>query len=317
MRARPIHEEAKDTIDETTQLQEVGKSLCAGIDDGRSATPSQMERDVKSDAATCRICFDVESAALPLLHPCKCAGSSRFIHEECLKAWLAARGGDLGKAECEVCKTPFKMTLDVRRKFSPKDSCKDGLTQCLFTPLLAAVLGMLILIMYLLFNKYLQNSSSTETKGYTIALLITCLLSSFVIIFLILHTMRDACFARKVRLWRIFSQDFKGLPTSTPLANVSPQPHLVSGEPEAAPVPLPPLLILPSKLRINGKKVTLPALRPPTMSRVVTQGKFTAMTPKLQSRAQTPCQYRLVTDPVPLYSRDSLSRLAITPDVKY
>jgi len=308
--------EAKDTVDESSLLPEAGKPPEEALDES-TFTLSRLPKSGKTEEPTCRICFDVESGVLALLHPCKCAGSAKFIHEECLKAWLAARGGDLAKSECEVCKTPFRMNVEVRRKFSPRDACKDGLTQCLFTPLLLAVLGMLILIMYLLFNKYLKDSSSTETKGYTIALLITCGLSACVIAFLIAHTLRDACFARKVRQWRIFSQDFLDMPPSSPLANPSPHPLLVSGEPEAAPVPLPPLLVIPTKLRFNGKKVTLPPLCPPTMSRVATQGKFTALTPKLQSRAQTPCQYRLATDPAISLLREDYRRHAITPEPKF
>lgn len=307
--------DAKDTVDETSLLQEVGKPPDAAPDE-HNFTLSHTKSG-KTEEPTCRICFDGETGGMPLLHPCKCAGSAKYIHEECLKAWLAARGGDLGKSECEVCKTPFRMILEVRRKFSPKDSCKDGLTQCLFTPLLLAVLGMLILIMYLLFNKYLKNSSSSETKGYTITLLVTCGISACVITFLIANTIRDACFARKVRQWRIFSQEFLDLPISAPQANPSPLPQLVSGEPDAASLPLPPLLVLPTKLRFNGKKVILPPLCPATMSRVATQGKFTAITPKLQSRAQTPCQYRLVTDPATSLLREDYRRQAITPDLKY
>lgn len=302
--------EAKDTVDESSLLQE-GKQPCGALAEP-SFTLSHLPKSEKTEDPTCRICFDVESGSLALLHPCKCAGSAKFIHEECLKAWLAARGGDLAKSECEVCKTPFRMNLEVKRKFSPRDACKDGLTQCLFTPLLLAVLGMLILIMYLLFNKYLKNSSSTETKGYTVALLITCGLSACVIAFLIAHTLRDACFARKVRQWRIFSQDFLDVPSSL-LANPFPHPDLVSGSRDDTPIPLPPLLILPTKLRFNGKKVILPPLCPPTMSRVMTQGKYTAFTPKLQSRAQTPCQYRLVTDPATFLIREEYRRQAITP----
>ena len=33
----------------------------------------------------CRICFEDENDNNPLINPCKCNGSIRFVHEECLK----------------------------------------------------------------------------------------------------------------------------------------------------------------------------------------------------------------------------------------
>ena len=33
----------------------------------------------------CRICFETESDINPLIYPCKCSGSMKYIHEACLK----------------------------------------------------------------------------------------------------------------------------------------------------------------------------------------------------------------------------------------
>ena len=33
----------------------------------------------------CRICMEADSKDLPLIAPCKCSGTVKFIHEECLK----------------------------------------------------------------------------------------------------------------------------------------------------------------------------------------------------------------------------------------
>ena len=33
----------------------------------------------------CRICFESNN---PLIVPCDCKGSIRFIHQECLKTWI-------------------------------------------------------------------------------------------------------------------------------------------------------------------------------------------------------------------------------------
>lgn len=66
----------------------------------------------------CRICLGEENTkADPLLSPCKCAGTMRMIHLECLREWLNSKrtqkDGDqvvtyCWKAiECELCQVRF------------------------------------------------------------------------------------------------------------------------------------------------------------------------------------------------------------------
>jgi len=66
---------------------------------------------------TCRICYcndnEVES---PLLIPCKCAGTMKYIHFSCLETWLKSKSVlksneneicssyNLKQIECELCK---------------------------------------------------------------------------------------------------------------------------------------------------------------------------------------------------------------------
>ncbi len=66
----------------------------------------------------CRICYsDTHTLANPLLSVCNCTGTLRFIHYNCLKAWLATklatkRQGTilsyyLKSLECEICKFSY------------------------------------------------------------------------------------------------------------------------------------------------------------------------------------------------------------------
>ncbi|KAK7205218.1 hypothetical protein BZA70DRAFT_257849 [Myxozyma melibiosi] len=61
----------------------------------------EMETD------TCRICRGEGTAEEPLYHPCKCSGSIKYVHQECLQEWLQH---SQRKPTCELCKTPFKFT---------------------------------------------------------------------------------------------------------------------------------------------------------------------------------------------------------------
>lgn len=65
-------------------------------------------RDKKSteDADTCRICRGEGSKEEPLFYPCKCSGSIKFVHQNCLMEWLSHSQ----KKHCELCKIPFRFT---------------------------------------------------------------------------------------------------------------------------------------------------------------------------------------------------------------
>ena len=55
---------------------------------------------------TCRICRSEGTPDEPLFYPCKCSGSIKFVHQECLMEWLSHSH----KKHCELCKTPFRFT---------------------------------------------------------------------------------------------------------------------------------------------------------------------------------------------------------------
>ncbi|KAH0283392.1 hypothetical protein M436DRAFT_77293 [Aureobasidium namibiae CBS 147.97] len=59
-----------------------------------------------AEGDTCRICRSEASAAEPLFYPCKCSGSIKFVHQDCLMEWLSHSN----KKHCELCKTPFRFT---------------------------------------------------------------------------------------------------------------------------------------------------------------------------------------------------------------
>ncbi|KAL7959301.1 hypothetical protein V8C34DRAFT_117666 [Trichoderma compactum] len=54
----------------------------------------------------CRICRGEGTPAEPLFYPCKCSGSIKYVHQDCLMEWLSHSQ----KKYCELCKTPFRFT---------------------------------------------------------------------------------------------------------------------------------------------------------------------------------------------------------------
>ncbi|KAI0845942.1 hypothetical protein F5Y00DRAFT_245316 [Daldinia vernicosa] len=58
------------------------------------------------DPDTCRICRGEGTTDEPLFYPCKCSGSIKYVHQDCLMEWLSHSQ----KKHCELCKTPFRFT---------------------------------------------------------------------------------------------------------------------------------------------------------------------------------------------------------------
>ncbi|KAK3940234.1 putative E3 ubiquitin ligase SUD1 [Diplogelasinospora grovesii] len=59
-----------------------------------------------TDPDTCRICRGEATREEALFHPCKCSGSIKYVHQDCLMEWLSHSQ----KKHCELCKTPFRFT---------------------------------------------------------------------------------------------------------------------------------------------------------------------------------------------------------------
>jgi len=81
----------------------------------------------------CRICLsevdEDEEEENPIISPCKCSGTMKYIHTECLKSWLNSKCIITKKIEtegsvsyiwrpltCELCKTKFPDTIEVNNE---------------------------------------------------------------------------------------------------------------------------------------------------------------------------------------------------------
>ncbi|KAF2834563.1 hypothetical protein M501DRAFT_983892 [Patellaria atrata CBS 101060] len=70
------------------------------------AFTTNTSKQTESEADTCRICRGEGNKDEPLFYPCKCSGSIKFVHQDCLMTWLSHSQ----KKHCELCKTPFRFT---------------------------------------------------------------------------------------------------------------------------------------------------------------------------------------------------------------
>ncbi|KAI1364767.1 hypothetical protein F5Y08DRAFT_306051 [Xylaria arbuscula] len=76
------------------------------IGPGDALHPPPWADDAPMDIDSCRICRGEGTDDEPLFFPCKCSGSIKYVHQDCLMEWLSHSQ----KKHCELCKTPFRFT---------------------------------------------------------------------------------------------------------------------------------------------------------------------------------------------------------------
>ncbi|XP_054826637.1 E3 ubiquitin-protein ligase MARCHF7 isoform X3 [Eublepharis macularius] len=76
-----------------------------------------LEDSEEEEGDLCRICqMSSTSPTNPLIEPCKCTGSLRYVHQECMKKWLQSKINSGSSLEavttCELCKEKLHLNLD-------------------------------------------------------------------------------------------------------------------------------------------------------------------------------------------------------------
>lgn len=85
-----------------------------------------MLEESTSKIPCCRICLQTEeSDANPLISPCLCSGTMKYLHVECLQKWLKNKTifrenettlTTLWKGlECDICKKPLNCKTKKRK----------------------------------------------------------------------------------------------------------------------------------------------------------------------------------------------------------
>lgn len=83
----------------------------------KNAMLNRQNSSMQSDVICCKICLSEEEPTNPMISPCSCTGSMKYIHLECLREWLEGKkhmketpyvNSYIWKGlECEICKSPY------------------------------------------------------------------------------------------------------------------------------------------------------------------------------------------------------------------
>ncbi|KAI2602777.1 hypothetical protein GGR54DRAFT_622933 [Hypoxylon sp. NC1633] len=113
--------------------------------------------DSSVDPDTCRICRGEGTADEPLFYPCKCSGSIKYVHQDCLMEWLSHSQ----KKHCELCKTPFRFTKlyspDMPKRL-PLYIFVTHMAKYLFRSVLVWLRALLVISVWLGWLPYLMRS---------------------------------------------------------------------------------------------------------------------------------------------------------------
>lgn len=60
----------------------------------------------------CRFCLSPQEIKNdPLIEPCECKGTQKYIHLKCAKKWRTTTNNPYFYSHCQLCKTPWKSTM--------------------------------------------------------------------------------------------------------------------------------------------------------------------------------------------------------------
>jgi hypothetical protein len=232
----------------------------------------------------------------PLIHPCRCTGSVKYIHEECLKTWLVSRESSVDKGECELCKTAFEMKFTIVSVCSLGKAIREKSVVCVFVPLLFLVMAMLFGIMYVLIVFYLIEASSAEDQGYAAALIFICVVAAFVLCCLITVASKQSCLTNVLQDWQILSMDYDENDEASKLDDSSkdirsPEDELIGQRPREERV-----LVVPRFIKFGRKEVLTPPLQP-NLAAILAEGDKTVYIPPriAQSLNISPVRSRLTS----------------------
>jgi hypothetical protein len=69
---------------------------------------------------TCRFCFEGPEPANPLVNPCKCTGSMKYIHVQCIRLWRTNTTNYEWINRCQLCLSDYDVFLRWAKESAPR-----------------------------------------------------------------------------------------------------------------------------------------------------------------------------------------------------
>lgn len=116
----------------------------------------------KNSEKMCRICFECDNK--PLISPCKCDGSMKWVHRKCLLEWMI-----FSKSRCcQICKSKYDINFDKKFKFLLSSKC---------THLITVFVSLLLL----LFIRFILSTFRIQTIIFLIRTIVATICGVYII----------------------------------------------------------------------------------------------------------------------------------------
>lgn len=134
--------------------------------------PEDTDSGGGSEPPTCRICLEATGDGNEtLIRPCRCTGTTAFVHNSCLTKWLRFSGHD----HCEVCCAPLAVTRrpgTLRDRFVTSFRLATGLAR---HEALATVIALVCLVIAIwLIYKFRWPGDWSAHMGLLLGVLVIC-----------------------------------------------------------------------------------------------------------------------------------------------
>lgn len=165
-------------------------------------TPNQLVRSDPGERV-CRICFESELENNPIITPCECSGTMKFIHEECLKKWILSKTREPESFHCDVCKYPIKMELKAKLVLSCKEIKREFFKIIIFPVVILIITTIIVLIAMYLYSASNDPNVSVSAKVYLSIILFSCVSVDTAMIIILFKAFKIGCCQVEVISWNI------------------------------------------------------------------------------------------------------------------
>ena len=155
----------------------------------------------------CRICLEKGNKDNPLISPCLCEGSIKYVHQSCLKKWLIKSKIRPELSRCEICKDKYYIRYFKDKKFD-KNAYKRFVLY-----IFCLIIGMVLILCFIVICFYHIAFDDKKIKKKTkIIFIIVSILISLIVLgtssLIVICCFRKKCSEKVFENYEIIDKSF-------------------------------------------------------------------------------------------------------------
>lgn len=157
------------------------------------------------EESQCRICYDSSTDNNRLIQACKCEGSIKHVHEDCLKKWIDENKKNL---TCELCSSPFYVHFFFEKKFLPK-KYRRLLIRMVKSMILSVLFCIsLYILLYFIINNSFDLSNSRNSVMFYVIMSLFCMIFLSSLLFCYVQNYKKKWWKTELVTWRIYDVSY-------------------------------------------------------------------------------------------------------------